>query len=243
MRLNGGNALGGGTGTYGGGTDASVGSNPLDLALADLDGDGDLDLATANEGGQSVSVRRNAPAAPLPVELVSFTATAAGPAAVSLAWRTASEKNSLRFDIERSADGRAFGKIGEVAAQGTSPRPTAYAFLDDKLTSSPAHQLAYYRLRQVDVDGTAAYSPVRAVQRTTSPFHQLTLAPNPARTAVAVGGAEAGAAVTVRDALGRVVASATADAAGTAALALPVGLAAGVYVVQCGGLARRLAVE
>ena len=49
--------------------------------------------------------------------------------------------------------------------------------------------------------------------------------------------------VTVYDALGRPVATATADANGTAALVLPAGLPAGVYVVRAGSRAVRLTVE
>jgi hypothetical protein len=180
-------------------------------------------------------------AAPLPVELVAFTADMKG-RDLALAWRTASEKNSARFEVERSTDGREFVRIGEVAAQGTTTRPTDYAFLDP-LTPIPAypHTLLYYRLRQVDLDGTANYSPVRSVL--VGGKELLTLYPNPARSAVAVGGVSAGAMVEVFDALGRVVAQATADASGTAQLALPSGLAAGVYVVRSGANALRLAVE
>ena len=47
----------------------------------------------------------------------------------------------------------------------------------------------------------------------------------------------------VFDALGRVVMSATADSTGMAALALPAGLATGVYVVRAGTQALRLTVE
>ena len=71
----------------------------------------------------------------------------------------------------------------------------------------------------------------------------LTLSPNPARAALTVGGAPAVAAVAVFDALGRPVATAPADAAGTARLRLPAGLAAGVYVVRAGTQSARLAVE
>ncbi|GAB3590029.1 hypothetical protein GCM10027345_44460 [Hymenobacter daeguensis] len=180
-------------------------------------------------------------ATPLPVELLAFTAAAQGNA-VALAWRTASEKSSARFEVERSTDGRAFARIGERAAQGTTTSPTDYAFLDNQAPGSPSAQAPiYYRLRQVDLDGTATYSPVRVV--TAGGKVDLALYPNPAREAVAVTGLPAGAAVTVLDALGRTVAAATAEADGTARLTLPTGLAAGVYAVRSGRLTRRLVVE
>ena len=77
----------------------------------------------------------------------------------------------------------------------------------------------------------------------------LALFPNPAPAghghggAATLSGAAPGTAVTVFDGLGRPVTSATADASGTAALVLPAGLPAGVYVVRAGSQALRLVVE
>jgi hypothetical protein len=179
---------------------------------------------------------------PLPVELVEFTAQTSGPAAVRLAWTTASEKNSARFEVERSVDGMLFGKIGEVAAAGTSSSARRYGFDDNQLPKPQKPQdPIYYRLRQVDLDGTSSYSPVRAVTRPGA-VSAFTLYPNPARTAATVVGVPASAGVEVLDALGRRVAYATADATGTAVLALPSTLAAGVYLVRCGTQTQRLAV-
>jgi hypothetical protein len=69
------------------------------------------------------------------------------------------------------------------------------------------------------------------------------LFPNPAHGLATLTGAAAGAPVQVLDALGRAVVAGTADASGTARLALPAGLAPGVYVVRSGAQALRLAVE
>lgn len=66
--------------------------------------------------------------------------------------------------------------------------------------------------------------------------------PNPAR-ATTLAGATAGASVEVFDALGRVVLKATADANGSAALALPEYLPTGMYVVRSGKQTVRLVVE
>ena len=182
------------------------------------------------------------PTTPLPVELTAFTATAAGPAAVRLAWATASEKNSAWFDVERSADGVAFARMGTVAAAGSSSAARSYELLDARLPAGAA--LLYYRLKQVDADGTFSYSPVRTVALAgAGAAAGLALYPNPAHSAATLLGALPGAVVTVLDALGRPVASATADAAGTAALALPALLPAGVYVVRAGSRALRLTVE
>jgi hypothetical protein len=183
---------------------------------------------------------------PLPVELTAFTATAEGTGAVRLAWATASEKNSARFDVERSTDGRTFASSGTVAAVGSSSTARAYGFDDTRL---PIYAAAlYYRLKLVDTDGTFRYSPVRTVALVgttlTGAGAGLTLYPNPAPSGAAtLMGAQPGAVVTVVDALGRTMTTATADASGTAALVLPGGLATGVYVVRVGSNALRLAVE
>ncbi|MCC2544888.1 IPT/TIG domain-containing protein [Hymenobacter sp. BT175] len=177
---------------------------------------------------------------PLPVKLVSFTAEQRGPA-VELAWRTASENNSDRFEVERSADGRTFERLGTVAAQGNSSRASDYAFLDGRYPD--AISLLYYRLRQVDRDGTFSYSPVRPVRVSARPTAGLLLFPNPTTGAATLTGTEPGTAVTVYDALGRQVLTATTDATGVVELVLPRGLPTGVYVVRVGSKALRLAVE
>jgi hypothetical protein len=71
----------------------------------------------------------------------------------------------------------------------------------------------------------------------------LTLSPNPAHGAAQLTGTAPHAPVAVLDALGRPVTGTTADAAGTARLALPTGLAPGVYLVRSGTQVRRLVVE
>ncbi len=90
----------------------------------------------------------------VPVELVELKAKAQNRQTL-LTWRTASEKNNLGFDIEKSVDGQTYEKIGFVKGVGTTQAQQTYSFTDSKL-----NQLSYYRLRQVDFDGTAAYSNV-----------------------------------------------------------------------------------
>ena len=121
--------------------------------------------------------------APLPVQLAAFTAqaTPSGRSA-RLAWTTASEVNSAYFDIERSTDGVAFTKLGRVAGQGSKTTATTYAFADQEGLGAQPAGLAYYRLRQVDTDGTATYSPVRTVTLGgASATLQASLYPNPAQ--------------------------------------------------------------
>jgi hypothetical protein len=98
-------------------------------------------------------------ATPLPVELKSFTAEA-GAKGTQLNWSTASEKNNAAFEIQRSSTPNEFKTIGRVAGQGTSSQSHNYGWLD----AQPLAGLSYYRLRQLDTDGTESFSPVATVQ-------------------------------------------------------------------------------
>ena len=178
---------------------------------------------------------------PLPVELATFSAEARGPVA-HLAWTTASEKDNAGFEVESSADGSAFHRLGWVAGQGSSAAAHAYQFDDGTLATAPGPQV-YYRLRQLDTDGTATFSPVRTVAVPAGRTAQLQLWPNPARGTVSVGGAAPGQPVQLLDLAGRVLLSAVLPAEGPLQLTLPGGLAPGVYVVRSGSQSRRLAVE
>jgi hypothetical protein len=113
---------------------------------------------------------------PLPVTLIEFTAQAANRDA-QLRWTTASEKHNDHFEIERSFDGTSFTKIGQVAGHGTTSAASVYT-LTDAGVAAQATGPVYYRLRQVDLDGTATYSPVRTVSFTATTA-SLSLYPNP----------------------------------------------------------------
>ncbi|HEX8657777.1 MAG TPA: T9SS type A sorting domain-containing protein [Hymenobacter sp.] len=117
------------------------------------------------------------PSAPLPVELAAFSVRRQGPDA-RLNWTTASEKNSAYFDVERSRDGLGFERAGRVTGQGTAATPHDYQFVDSKIAQYGTPTL-YYRLRQVDKDGTFSYSPVRTVAVESATALLVTAWPNP----------------------------------------------------------------
>jgi hypothetical protein len=123
--------------------------------------------------------------APLPVKLVSFTAQAAADSrSAQLAWVTASEVNNAYFEVERSFDGATYAPLGRVAGQGVKTTTTTYSFVDQQGLSAQPAGLVYYRLRQVDLDGTATYSPVRPVRLgagAAAAQLSLSLYPNPAQ--------------------------------------------------------------
>ncbi|MBG8555033.1 T9SS type A sorting domain-containing protein [Hymenobacter guriensis] len=176
---------------------------------------------------------------PLPVTLTLFTAALDGQHAVRLTWATALEQNSALFEVERSTDGHSFRRVGSRTAATTSSGPRHYNLLDEQLPAGAT--FLYYRLKQVDQDGTFTYSPVRSVLLTAK--SSLTLFPNPAKGTTTLTGSVPGTTVRVFDTLGRQVLATTADATGAATLTLPPRLAPGVYVVRAGATTRRLVVE
>src|SRR6476661_5045763 len=109
---------------------------------------------------------------PLPVTLTRFDARRGSSSVVRLSWATASEKNSAGFEVEKSADGQEFRRIASVASRGGS-QPTDYRYDDLEATAA-----AYYRLRQVDHDGSTQLGPVAYVPATASPYYVL---PNPSQ--------------------------------------------------------------
>ncbi len=96
---------------------------------------------------------------PLPVKLLYFNVKAEGKKA-HLSWRTATEQNSDRFDIERSIDGLHFEKIGQVKAAGNSTSHIDYNYFD----LSPKKGINYYRLKEVDIDSRQEYSEIKTAQ-------------------------------------------------------------------------------
>ena len=99
--------------------------------------------------------------APLPVELTAFTATARELDAL-LKWTTASEHNSAWFAIERSLNGTDWTEIGRKAAAGNSSATLSYNFAD--LLAGRKAAAFYYRLNQIDIDGTSHLSAPQYVQ-------------------------------------------------------------------------------
>ncbi|WP_028978940.1 glycoside hydrolase family 9 protein [Sporocytophaga myxococcoides] len=91
----------------------------------------------------------------------------------SLSWITASEENSSYFEIQRSTNGTDFNAIGQVHAAGTSSSVIYYTFED----SYPVNGLFYYRLKQVDIDGSHELSKI--VYISNEDQTRLSLVPNP----------------------------------------------------------------
>ena len=94
----------------------------------------------------------------LPVELRYFRAQKET-AQVRLLWQTDTETFNERFEVERSTDGLKFNSIGSLAGAGTTLEPQSYELTDP----NPNPGLNYYRLKQIDLDGTFSFSDVEVV--------------------------------------------------------------------------------
>ena len=110
----------------------------------------------------------------LPIDLISFSGRLDNNQ-VELIWQTASELNNDYFIIERSANGIDFEKIGTQKGSGNSNSILSYSFIDD----NPLQGIGYYRLKQVDFDGSFDYSKVILVENFST---EVKLWPNPANS-------------------------------------------------------------
>lgn len=95
----------------------------------------------------------------IPVELTSFSASIID-GIIILNWNTATELNNQGFDIEGSYDNQIFEKIGFVSGFGTTTDQQAYSYSINKTES----RKSFYRLKQIDYNGTFEYSSTIEVE-------------------------------------------------------------------------------
>lgn len=164
-----------------------------------------------------------------PVELLSFSVENAGKSALAR-WATSSEANCDFFEIERSSDAIHWVKIGQLGCTGGAGTEAQYAFED----TNPLPGASYYRLRQVDVTGMAAYSSLAMLHRA-SDHISLRLAAQPlAQTLwvdIAGVGKDENWQMELHSIDGRWIQNFTTPVAGGGAVALPY-LATGLYMVS-----------
>ena len=106
----------------------------------------------------------------LPIALVNFEALAASNHSAQVNWTTAGEINNKHFEIERSYDGVHFIFAGQVAGNENSQQPIDYIFMDEDIHNN--QHTVYYRLKQVGLDGSNAFSGIRVVNF--DPFNDQT---------------------------------------------------------------------
>jgi hypothetical protein len=200
-------------------------------------------LNGANTGGTYITTRFSlvfepTGIAPLPVSLVAFAAQRHAADGL-LTWVTASELHNAYFQVESSIDGAVFAALGRVAGAGTSSAAHTYQFRDANLARYAAPQV-YYRLRQVDTDGTSTYSPVRALAVPRAPALAVVMVASPGQSAsgltLAISTSQPGPATwLLTDGLGRVVAQQELLLGASTTTQLPIelsGCAPGLYVLR-----------
>lgn len=115
---------------------------------------------------------------PLPVTWLSFDAARTGKNEITLLWTTAAEFNNDKYIMERSLDQKQFFPIGEVAAARTSVLRNSYHYIDQLPEDLERSGKVFYRLKQVDVDGSFSYSETRALDLGTIKL-AIVIYPNP----------------------------------------------------------------
>ena len=110
----------------------------------------DIKFSTCSDGG------------PLPVSFINIAAQKKG-SGVTISWSTVYEVNNDFFEVERSNDGGlTWNTVIKTRGSGTSSTTKNYSVYDAK----PLAGINYYRIRQVDQDGTSRYSTTVAYKLT-----------------------------------------------------------------------------
>ena len=110
----------------------------------------------------------------LPIDLVDFDVAKVGSMA-HVYWSTASEIDNEYFIIERTSDFNNIETLGTVKGAGNSNRLLHYSFDDIE----PLGQTSYYRLSQVDFDGSKEVFAWKAVSFNQELDHKISVFPNP----------------------------------------------------------------
>ncbi|KAA9340047.1 T9SS type A sorting domain-containing protein [Adhaeribacter soli] len=112
---------------------------------------------------------------PLPVALLHFT-VARESKSTRLKWATATERNNQGFDVQVSRNGKTFETISHVSSKNPhSSTRLDYEFTDTQIRTG----VWYYRLKQLDFDGSVNYSNVRAISLEKEKEASATAWPNP----------------------------------------------------------------
>lgn len=136
---------------------------------------------------------------PLPVELAFFSGHREGKT-VKLNWATASELSNDYFVVERSVNGWNWQAFDVVTGSGTSSSMIHYESID----KNPSDQISYYRLRQVDFNGSVRFSDIISIDRAHDVFK---LFPNPSESVASIRSNHQFESIVVSNAQGNVITS------------------------------------
>ncbi len=117
----------------------------------------DYVIAQFTGGGGGTS---SAGSGALPVEWLTFDVNLSGKNDALLEWTVASETNNYGFEVERSTGDGQWEYLGFVRGNGTSAEEAYFSFVDRNLNTDTY----YYRLKQLDFDGTYEYSEMKTLK-------------------------------------------------------------------------------
>ncbi|MCU0430298.1 MAG: T9SS type A sorting domain-containing protein [Cytophagaceae bacterium] len=137
----------------------------------------------------------------LPVSFLYFEVYRQGNVA-RLEWATSSEEENAYFEIQKSADGKAFFPLEKITGNGTTQQTSYYHFDDPTLKEG----FTYYRLKQVDISGKSKFSEIKKLWVQSNAFVEIY--PNPGNGILQIqssGEADCALQVQVLNALGQQV--------------------------------------
>ncbi len=108
---------------------------------------------------------------PLPVHFISTSVNKEG----LVQWKTSWEKDNAYYEIEKKVGNGGFEYIAKVLGAGTSTNVNNYEFIDPSVSAG----IAYYRIKQVDVDGSYSYSDIISLNIQSSSLELVKVYPNP----------------------------------------------------------------
>jgi hypothetical protein len=133
--------------------------------------DGSSQLVAIGNTGTGNQVMTSS-ATPLPLHWLSANAVLNNTNQARIDWQV-KEKNIMQYEVQKSTEGTRFITIGIVSGQGDGQH--SYTFTE----SQELQQTTYYRIKQIDLDGSSAYSNILTL-RTNRGERQASIYPNPA---------------------------------------------------------------
>jgi choice-of-anchor A domain-containing protein len=140
---------------------------PVDDAFASIVKPGAKIRITAAGPSETLSITypastescRTIPTVSLPVKISGFSAVKVN-CEVQLKWKVTEAKNFSHFVVQRSTDAKNYTSVGQINFVDSE---NEYRYADSPFSTENApSKFYYYRLQQVDLDGTIEYSSVRS---------------------------------------------------------------------------------